>query len=249
MEYNEATFCSLWTQHIRIKNCADLFINEKFADDYFFNRLNIVVSLDINSVIEESIRIFSERALNCYVYISDYDKHLESILLKKGFFLIDILHVLKFDLNNIKNDEIKFEVTKIDSHLIPVWIDVFCESFEASDWKSEVEKIVKLHFRELTLLMSYIKYNYNKMPSGCVALFNRYNLMGLYCLGTLSPFRGQGIAKNMIKKSLRVARQENLDFLFLQTFNKEGLIKFYKRMGFQIAYNKKIYVLYNNRLK
>jgi ribosomal protein S18 acetylase RimI-like enzyme len=73
--------------------------------------------------------------------------------------------------------------------------------------------------------------------------------MGLYCLGTLSPFRGQGIAKNMIKKSLRVARQENLDFLFLQTFNKEGLIKFYKRMGFQIAYNKKIYVLYNNRLK
>ena len=127
--------------------------------------------------------------------------------------------------------------------------DRFCESFDASDWKSEVEKIVKLHFRELTLLMSYIKYNYNKMPSGCVALFNRYNLMGLYCLGTLSPFRGQGIAKNMIKKSLRVARQENLDFLFLQTFDKEGLIKFYKRMGFQIAYNKKIYVLYNNRLK
>ena len=248
MEDNESTFCSLWTQHIRIKNCADLFINEKFAGDYFFNRLNNVACPDI-TVIEESIRIFSEKSLNCYVYISDYDKNLENILLKRGFSLIDIMHVLKFDLNNIENDEYKFQVTKIDLNTLPVWIDVFCKSFDASDWKSEVEKIVKSYFREFTLLMSYINYNYNKIPSGCVALFNRYNLMGLYCLGTLSPFRGQGIAKNMIKISLSVAQQENLDFLFLQTFNKEGLIRFYKRMGFQIVYNKKIYVLYDNQHK
>ena len=45
MEYNESDFCSLWTQHIRIRNCANLFINEKLAGDYFFNRLNNVLVL------------------------------------------------------------------------------------------------------------------------------------------------------------------------------------------------------------
>jgi hypothetical protein len=53
----------------------------------------------------------------------------------------------------------------------------------------------------------------------------------------------------MVKICLRIARQEKLDFLFLQTFSKEGLIQFYKRVGFQIAYNKKIYVLYNSQLE
>jgi hypothetical protein len=249
MEYNESTFCSLWTQHIRIKDCADLFINEKLADDYFFNRLNNVSCRDIDSVIEESIRIFSERGLNCYVCISDYDKYLENILLKNGFCLIDIMHVLKFDLNNAENNEYKIQVIKIDLHSLPVWIDVFCKSFDANDWKSEVEKVVNLHFKELTLLLSYTNDSCSKIPSGCVALFNRYNLMGLYCLGTLCPFRGQGMAKKMVKICLRIARQEKLDFLFLQTFSKEGLIQFYKRVGFQIAYNKKIYVLYNSQLE
>jgi Acetyltransferase (GNAT) family len=249
MECNESSFCSLWTQHIRIKNCADLFINEKLGGDYFFNRLNNISCSDIKSVIEESIRIFSKRALNCYVCISDYDKHLENILLKNGFSLIDTMHVLKFDLNNIENNENKIQASKIDLHSLPVWIDVFCKSFDANDWKSEVEKVVNLHFKELTLLMSYTKDNHSKIPSGCVALFNRYNLMGLYCLGTLSAFRCQGIAKKMVKICLKVARQEKSGFLFLQTFSKEGLIQFYKRMGFQIEYNKKIYVLYNNRIK
>lgn len=246
MEYNESDFCSLWTQHIRIRNCADLFINEKLAGDYFFNRLNNVACRDIEAVIEKTIRIFSKRVLNSYVYISDNDRDLENILLKRGFSLIDTMQVLKSDLTNFENDEYNIQVTKIDLHSLPVWIDVFCKSFDARDWKSEVEKVVKLHFKELTLLVSYINDNYRKIPSGCVALFNRYNLMGLYCLGTLSSFRGQGIAKRMIKISLRVARQENLGFLFLQTFSKEGLIQFYKNMGFQIAYKKKIYALYNN---
>jgi GNAT superfamily N-acetyltransferase len=246
MEYNESDFCSLWTQHIRIRNCADLFINEKLAGDYFFNRLNNVACPDIEAVIEKTIRIFSKRVLNSYVYISDNDRDLENILLKRGFSLIDTMQVLKSDLTNFENDEYNIQVTKIDLHSLPVWIDVFCKSFDARDWKSEVEKVVKLHFKELTLLVSYINDNYRKIPSGCVALFNRYNLMGLYCLGTLSSFRGQGIAKRMIKISLRVARQENLGFLFLQTFSKEGLIQFYKNLGFQIAYKKKIYALYNN---
>lgn len=246
MENNESTFCSLWTEHIRIKDCADLFINEKLTGDYFFNRLNNVNCPNIKSAIEESIRIFSERVLNCYVYISHYDNKLEDILLKRGFSLIDTMHVLKSEATNIEDDKHKIQVTEIDLDSLPVWIDVFCKSFDAWDWKSEVEKVVKSHFKELTLLVSYTKDSYAKIPSGCVALFNRYNLMGLYCLGTVANFRGQGVAKKIIKISLKLARQKDLDFLFLQTFSKEGLLQFYKRMGLRIVYKKRIYALHTN---
>lgn len=243
LENNESKFCSLWTEHIKVKNCADLFINKKLAGDYFFNRLTNIRCYDSESAIEEAIKIFFENRSNCYVYVQDYDRILEDKLLKMGFTLLDTMQVLKYSNKKTEPDNYKIHVSTVDINSMPIWIDVFCRSFNVIEWKSEVERIIKMHFNELTLLVSYIEDNYSMIPVGCAALFNRYDSMGLYCLGTASPYRGQGLAKKIIKVSLDIARQQKFDFLFLQTFSNEGFIHFYRKIGFQVIYEKKIYTL------
>lgn len=243
MENNESMFCSLWTDHVKIKNCADLYINKKLAGDYFFNRLGNIACPDIESAIEESIGVFLDNGSNCYVYVQDNDINLEETLLKMGFTLLDTMQVLKSNFKKTEHDDHNIHVDTIDIASIPIWVDVFCRSFDVIDWKSEVEGIIKRHFNELTLLISYIENNHSRVPVGCTALFNRYNLMGLYCLGTVASFRGQGSAKKMIRFSLDVARRQNFGFLFLQTFANERFIHFYNRMEFEVIYKKKIYTL------
>jgi GNAT superfamily N-acetyltransferase len=244
MENNQWTFCSLWADHSKIKNCADMFINKKLAGDYFFNRLDNIACYDIESVIKESVKVFLEYGLNCYVYVQKNDLNLEKMLLKMDFTQLDIMQVLESNFTKTgTHDDQKIHVSMIDIGSLPVWIDVFCRSFDVTDWKSEVERIIKKHFDELTLLVSYVENNQSIIPAGCCALFNRYSLMGLYCLGTLESFRGKGLAKKMITVSSDVARRQNLGSLFLQTFTNERLTHFYKKMGFEVAYKKKIYML------
>jgi GNAT superfamily N-acetyltransferase len=244
MENNESTFCSLWTERIEVNNCTDLFINEKFGEDYFFNRVNNIVDChdNIRSVLDESTRIFSERRLKCYVYIDDSDTILEKILLENRFTLLDTMQAFRSNMEKIQYENHKIYVDKIDIALLPVWIDVFCKSFNALEWKSEVQRILKMHFNELTFLVAYVKSNSSQIPAGCALLFNQHKLTGLYCLGTVPSFRRQGLARKIINVSLDIARQQSSSFLICQAFTNEGFVEFYRRLGFRLVYKKKIYV-------
>ena len=251
MEHNESTFCSLWTEHIKINDCTDLFINEKLGEDYFFNRVNKILCCyngddDADAarlVLHNSIRLFSERRLKCFVYIDDSDTVVESILLKNKFTLLDTMQAFRSNVNKIQHQNRKMYVDKIDMDLLPVWIEVFCKSFCAFEWKSEVQRILKKHFNKLTLLIGYIKSNSSQIPAGCALLFNMDGLTGLYCLGTIESFRHQGLATKIIESSIEIARQQSARFLICQAFTNQGFAEFYKRLGFQLVYKKKIYVL------
>jgi GNAT superfamily N-acetyltransferase len=242
MEFNEFHFCSLWTQHLKIKNCADILLNEKLKD-YFFNRVTNITCSDINSALEECIRIFFKKGINCYVYVADDNRKLEDMLLRKGFTLVDSMSVLRCTTNSIEYDNNTIGITKIDIDSIPIWVDVFCHAFDIQNWKNEVQRILQSHFKELILLVSYLK-NKSNVPVGCTALFHRCSLIGLYCLGTVSDFRGQGIATKMVKVALEIAQQSGLDFIFLQAFANEGIIGFYNKLGFQTIYKKKVYAFF-----
>jgi len=201
---------------------------------------------NIDFAIEESVRVFLEKRLNCYVYVKNNEGILEELLLKRGFMLIDTMQVLMsphININNIKYENNKIVVIRIGMDLIPLWIDIFCNSFDALDWKDEVEKIVNSHYKDLVLLLSYTDDNTSKIPIGCAALYHRHGIIGLYCLGTIESFRGKGSAKQIIKISMEIARNEGFSFLFLQAFTNEQFIDFYKKMGFQMLYKKKIYTL------
>jgi GNAT superfamily N-acetyltransferase len=240
MESNEFYFCSLWTEHLKIRNCADILLNEKLTQDYFFNRLTNMTCSNTGSAIDECVRIFLNKGIDCFVYVTDDSRKLEDVLLEKGFTLIDSMSVLKSTTNNIEYDTNVIDVIKIDTNSIPIWVDVFCDAFDVLDWKYEVERIIKSHFKELTLLLSFLN-NKNNIPAGCAALFHRSNLIGLYCLGTVPAFRGLGIATKMIKVALGIARRRGLNFIFLQAFANEGFLGFYNKIGFQTVYEKKIY--------
>jgi hypothetical protein len=252
MECNESTFCSLWTEHIKINECTDLFINEKLGDDYFFNRVNnILCCLNVDHdaniaarlVLRNSIRLFSERRLKCFVYIDDSDSVLESILLKNKFTLLDTMQAFRSNIDKVQYQNQSIYVDKIGMDLVPVWIDVFCKSFDALELKSEVQRILKEHFNKLTLLIGYVTRNSSQIPAGCALLFNTARLTGLYCLGTIESFRHQGLARKIIGSSIDIASQQSASLLICQAFTKQGFAEFYKRLGFQLVYKKKIYVL------
>jgi GNAT superfamily N-acetyltransferase len=252
MEHNESTFCSLWTEYIKINECTDLFINEKLGDDYFFNRVNYTLyrhnaDHDTNAasrlVLRNCIRLFSERRLKCYVYIDDSNSVLEPILLKNKFTLLDTMQVFQSNVDKVQQYQNRsFYVDKIGMDLVPVWIDVFCKSFDALELKSEAQRILKKHFNKLTLLIGYVKRNSSQLPAGCALLFNTDGLTGLYCLGTIESFRHQGLARKIIGSSIEIARQESASLLICQAFTKQGFAEFYKRLGFQLVYKKNIYV-------
>ena len=240
MESNEFYFCSLWTEHLKIRNCADILLNEKLTQDYFFNRVTNMTCRDTGSAIDECVRIFLNKGTNCYVYVTDDNRKLERILLEKGFTLIDSMTVLKSTTKNIEYYNNGVDVIKIDKESIPIWVDVFCHAFDVLDWKYEVERIIKSHFKELVLLVSFLN-NKSNDPVGCAALFHSSSLIGLYCLGTVPAFRGEGIATKMIKVALGLAQQRELNCIFLQSFKNEGFLSFYNKIGFQTIYKKKVY--------
>lgn len=256
MEANETRFCSLWTQHIRIRDCADLFVNEKLTGDYFFNRLNPFVCVDTRDVIENAAQICLKKGMDCYVHVHDENTDVQNSLLEAGFQLTDTMHVLRADWDKVERDEIygndksddsKIQVIRADLRSTSSWVDAFCRSFDVLEWKSEVKDKIDLHFKNLILLLSYFRVNdtYAEL-AGCAALFANHGIMGLYCLGTISNFRGRGLAVKMIRVSLQIAQQEQLDFLFLQTFTNEGLFHLYKKLGFRIVYKKRVYALKRN---
>ena len=253
MEANETRFCSLWTQHIRIHDCADLFVNEKLTGDYFFNRLNPFVCEDIRDIIENAARICLRRGMDCYVHVHDKNTDVQNSLLEAGFQWIDTMHVLRADWDKVEHDDIyesdkcddsKIHVVRADLRSASDWVDAFCRSFDVLEWKSVVKEKIDLHFKKMILLLSYFRVNntYAEL-AGCAALFANHGIMGLYCLGTISNFRGRGLAKKMIGVSLQIAQQKQLDFLFLQTFTNEGFFLLYKKLGFRSVYKKRVYAL------
>jgi GNAT superfamily N-acetyltransferase len=243
-ELNEYTFCSLWTCHIKIDDCADVFINERFEKDYFFNRLSNIQCNNVDIIINKASKIFLERGMACYVYVDENNDRLERLLLHIGFEFVDTQQVLRMPLQSVEFENHNINVEKIGRNSLPIWIDIFCKSFGIIEWQDEVEKILERHFKELTLLLSSIQNNNSKkIPIGCAALLDRHNVVGVYCLGTIPAFRGKGSAKKLLEFSLQVTLEEGVDSLILQTFTNEGLITFYRKFGFDLLCKKKIYAL------
>jgi hypothetical protein len=171
-------------------------------------------------------KIFWQKGTDCYLY----DR--EGLLEKEGFAQIDTMYVLiRSGPATMAGDG---KTIVVDKKLLPTWIDVFCRAFSVLEWKPEVERIMNASAGKMTLLLSY-KEN---TPAGCAALYAKNGITGLYCLGTILQLRGRGLARSMLKSAVQMS--ENI---FLQTLGSEGLLLFYQKAGFKVAYTKKIYRL------
>ena len=159
---------------------------------------------------------------------------LEDFLLKKNFKFYDTQHVLKKDTILEGENSSIHHIEKKDSRL---WAEVFCKSYDCYEWIGEVNKIVQNSFSQVEYLVDA------KQNASCVALYEKNSILGLYCLGTLPEKRKKGLATLLIKYALNKVKIKNLDFLMLETYQRDGLLGFYSKLGFEKVYEKKIYTI------
>ena len=76
-----------------------------------------------------------------------------------------------------------------------------------------------------------------------MVLYEKNSILGLYCLGTVPSGRKQGYAASLIDFALHEVHSRNLEFLMLETYERDDLSKFYANLGFEDIYQKNIYTI------
>src|SRR5438445_129657 len=82
-----------------------------------------------------------------------------------------------------------------------------------------------------------------KMLDEAVSLFQKNLVLVLYCLGTVPETRNHGLASSLIDFALHEVSQRKLEFLMLETYEKDNLLDFYVKLGFEKLYRKSIYTI------
>ena len=234
MEDNENSFVALWSDRVRL-DCATLYANSVMADDSFFNRVTDVNCKEFCTMLDSSESEFAKRKVKPFVQCLS-NESLKTELQKHGYLLYDIMSVLLYESRYKLKYSADISIEKVSRGKINDWIDVYCSSFDTENWKDEIMRRVSNSLDKLQLYIAYVK----DLPAGCVALFEKNSLLGLYCLGTLAKYREKGVASALISISADIARQNELK-LFLQSFKKDGLINYYVKRGFTQIYTKEIY--------
>jgi hypothetical protein len=225
MEENEWAFCSLWSKRIRI-GCATALLNPTLKDDYFFNRATIE-NCDIPY--SQVASVFWKEGMDCHLYFK--------LQPPRELRIIDTMYILR----SVKkeaglNGSVRIRLAKPSD--ATTWVDLFCRSFSVLEWNGEVSHIIAANSNKMNLLLAYK----GDTPAGCAAIFNKSDLMGLYCLGTVPMQRSTGVAASILKYAKTFAAQHNSP-LFLQTFGSEKLLDLYRARGFEVVYTKSICVL------
>ena len=127
-------------------------------------------------------------------------------------------------------------------HESELWVRVFCDTFSVPTWKDEVDKIIKRNKSNLALIIAHISEKPNN-PVGCMLLYKFHNITGLYCLGTLKPFRRKGIATGMIRFAVASERLMDSEYLIVHSLANENTINIYRNLGFEIVQVKAIFAL------
>lgn len=229
MEANDNGFTKLWSNPIQLE-CGTLFLNPNLSDDLFFNKLTNVTCISEKMIIE-FLELVQKNNSSPYVYFVNYPE-LETFLNNKGFVYHDTLHVLKKRTMPAK----KPSVVRITVDTIPLWIKIFCEAYDCPGWKGLLSSVLK---DSLSLAEYYVDESY----SSCMVLYEKDSILGLYCLGTVPSKRKQGSASSLIDFALHEVNLRKLEFLMLETYEKDNLLKFYANLGFENVYQKTIYTI------
>jgi len=231
MEENELGFTGIWSEMTTLE-CGVLFLNPHLPNDIFFDKLTNITCLS-EKMIDDTLYLFQRHNTRPFIYVLN-NPSLEELLRKKGFTFYDTQHVLKKSTdNNLENLPIH-HIARKDSLL---WADIFCKSYDCPEWIDEVNAIVRKSVSEVEYLVD------SENNASCVALYEKNSVLGLYCLGTVPEKRRKGLAKLLISYALNQVKTKKLDFLMLETYQRDALLEFYLKLGFEKVYEKKIYTI------
>ena len=135
----------MMAKRVSIDGSADILVNSKLHGDYFFNRARMEGCENPRAMVERVAKPFWQSGLDCYLYDMDGNS-------PKGTKQIDTMHVLVADGSKAKPSG---KLVSVDSHLLPVWIDVFCKAFEVPEWKAEVQRIFRANLQKTELILAY----------------------------------------------------------------------------------------------
>ena len=231
IEENEFGFTSMWSKVTKLE-CGLFFANPNLPNDLFFDKLTNITCLS-EKMIDEALGLFEKNKTQPFVYVLDNPK-LEELLRKKNFRLYDTHDIMKKAISSEIGCSPVHHITRKDSLL---WTEIFCKSYNCLDWTEEVNSIVRNSISDVEYL---VDSDYN---ASCVALYEKNSILGLYCLGTIPEYRKKGIAKSLINYGLNQVQHKNLDFLMLETYEHDNLLKFYSNLGFEQIYEKKVYTI------
>jgi GNAT superfamily N-acetyltransferase len=246
IEDNENQFCSLWTTFQRLDECANLFLNDKLKDDYFFNKLNKINScVNVGKTLDKASYICAKNQCDLYVHIPDlsHGDNLTDLVRGRGFKMLDKLFVLKnsnhFSPGNRGQygQPVNIKVQR-ESEL---WVKIFCEAFSVLEWRLEVSKTIKHNMGTFVLTVAHIPDKENT-PVGCMLLYRYRDVTGLYCLGILKQYRLQGIATKLIEYAATSTRIMSTRDLVVHSLASENTINLYKNFGFEVVQVKTIYI-------
>lgn len=225
----DSAFCEIWSSKKKME-CGDLFLNPSLLNDIFFNKLTNVTCIN-ESMINETILEFGKINSQVFVYSLNYPEF-ENFLIKRNFTHYDTQYVLKKE----KTFSTKTRAQKITPENSMIWSEIFCKAYDRADWIQTVDSIVK----NSALQMEYYVDNTH---SSCMALIEKHSILGLYCLGTIPEKRNQGLALGLIDFALWKVNDKKLEFLMLEAYQKDNILDFYKKLGFEILYEKKVYTI------
>ena len=229
VEENDLGFSRLWSQSTNLE-CGIMFFNPDLSNDVFFNKLTNITCIS-ESMIDESLAVFHKYKITPFFYSLNYTE-LEEIFQKRNFIQYDIQHVLKKN-NTSKKTTNVYRITDTDSML---WSKTFCDAYGCYEWILPVDRIVKN-------TLSSIEYYVDESISSCMALYEKNSLLGLYCLGTIPSMRRKGLAESLIDFAQNEVNRRKLKFLMLEIYEKDSLLDFYSKLGFQEIYQKNIYTI------
>jgi GNAT superfamily N-acetyltransferase len=234
IEDNENSFVALWSEMVRL-DCAVIYVSPLVLNDPFFNRVTDINCKEYRAMVECAENEFLKRNAKIFVQCLS-DKKLEDELLKKNFVLYDSMSVLLHEARYGLRCSPDVTNKRVERDGAEEWTGVCCRSFGWESLEQEMVQIVDKSFDKLQFYLSYVKDS----PAGCVALFDKNSILGLYCLGILPKYMKAGIRTALISLALDIARQNSLKLL-VQSFSKGGLINYYVKRGFTQIYTKAIY--------
>lgn len=229
IESNDLGFTEIWSNATKM-DCGTLFLNPELPNDVFFDKLTDVTCLS-EKMIDKSVESFQQIHSVPYVYSMNYPEF-ENLLERKGFVYYDTQHVLKKRTLPIK----KPNAIQITQKNIALWVEIFCRAYDCPEWAKSVTRILENS-------LSSIDYFIDQSGSSCVALYEKNSILGLYCLGTVPDKRNQGLAASLIDFALNEVYSRNLESLILETYERDNLLGFYSKLGFDKVYCKTIYTI------
>jgi ribosomal protein S18 acetylase RimI-like enzyme len=141
-----------------------------------------------------------------------------------------------------KTETTPVKTRRVGVELLPVWIQIFAESFEVSS--SQAEEYLSrgrhlLRFTNTELLLAEI----DSEVAGCVALYSKDRIGGIYFIATLPRFRRRGVASALLSAAVSRSIAHGNYSTILQTLRQSNLAKFYNKNDFDRRYSKEIYIL------